>query len=443
VSGFGSARRHTDYSAARFVAVAVCLALFFGLGASLSAQAPDAAAAAQEPTQSPFSQSRIMLFPLVQMGVAPDLSETGRNLVDILSGSLGTEFEDAGFDVIIGQEIPGVDATTPPGGAVAPAIEAARERDADFVAIGFTGFPDGRVAVNTRVYDVDSRGLVAAASGFGRSDLAVFNITRRLFRDMRPGLESAVARRRGTGVVDVAGDRPIADPLVLSSPDEGMQVFLGSNVRVGRVTDGTVRLPYLPFEPGETVSVRKRKPGYYEETEEVLVREGGSEVALDPLKPETRFATTVTYTTGQLLGLGVGVRGYIRPDWSFIAAESYGYVQTTNPGATPVAYHQDFRLIAGRYFVFPRTALFRFGAHTGAGRAYTFFSSADADTFRDTYIELFGLWIELNLPDVAFFASSAARWSLGTSQGLLERGSLDSGGVGPFLSLGTLVKWQK
>lgn len=430
----------------RHLAHATLLAAWVVVAAAApaNAQAPEADAAADGTAGGgPFSQSRIMLFPLIEVGEAPDLAATGDDLTDILSGSLGTEFEDAGFDLVVGETIPGVDADTPPGGAVAPAIDAARERDADLVGFGFAGFPEGRVAVNVRVYDVDSRGLVAAASGFGRTDLAVFNITRRVFRDLRPGLESAVARRRGTGVVDVAGDQPVADPLVLTSPDEGMQIFLGSNVRVGRVSDGTVRLPYLPFEPGETLTVRKRKPGYYEETEEVLVREGGSEVELEPLQPETRFAATVSYTTGQLLGLGVGVRGYLRPDWSFVAAESYGYVQTANPGASSVAYHQDFRLLLGRYFVFPRTSTFRMGAHTGVGRAYTFFSSPDADTFRDTYIELFGLWIEFNLPDVAFFISSAARWSTGADAGLLQRGMLDGGGTGAFLSLGTLVKWQK
>ncbi|MFO7782867.1 MAG: hypothetical protein R6W94_14720, partial [Spirochaetia bacterium] len=65
------------------------------------------------------------------------------------------------------------------------------------------------------------------------------------------------------------------------------------------------------------------------------------------------------------------------------------------------------------------------------------------ETYRDTYLELFALWLEVNFSDVAFFLGSAARWSTGRENGLLEQGMLDAGDFGPFLTLGTLVKWQR
>ncbi len=398
---------------------------------------------AQEAEQ-PFSGVSIYVLPLLQVGVAPDLSATGRDLAGLLGESLYTEFSDAGFEIVIGERIPDLSGTDAPGNVTSAALQAARSAQTDLAAFGFAGFPTGRVSVNVRVYDTRSGALVSAAEGFGRSDLAVFNVTRRVFQDLRPGLLRAVRRGLDGGdVIDVAGDQPVSDPLLLTSADEGMQVYLGDNLRAGRITDGSVRLPYLPFRPGDTVEVTKRKPGYYEDREDILVRSGGREIPLRPLEPETRFATTLTYTTGQLLGLGVGLRGYLRPDWSFAAAETYGYAQSTNPGATPVAYHQDVRLLLGRYLVFPRTSVFRMGAQTGVGTTLTFFSSPDAETYRDTYLELFALWVEVNFSDVAFFLSSAARWSTGRENGLLEKGMLDAGDVGPFLTVGTLVKWQR
>ncbi|NBF41410.1 MAG: hypothetical protein GVY14_13440 [Spirochaetes bacterium] len=401
------------------------------------------AGTAREGAQPAFSGVRIYVVPLLQVGPAPDLSAIGQDLTELLSQSLYTEFSDAGFEIVVGNPIPASEQTTAPGSIASAVVEAARAAEADFAAFGFAGFPSGRVTVNVRVYDTGSGALVSAAAGFGRSDLAVFNVTRRLFQDLRPGLTRAVNSGADAQVVDVAGDQPVSNPLLLSSPQEGMHVYLGENLRVGRVTDGTVRLPYLPFRPGDTVEVRKRKSGYYEDRERILVRSGDTEIPLRPMEPETRFATTLTYTTGQLMGLGVGVRGYLRPDWSFIAAETYGYAQSTNPGATPVAYHQDFRLLLGRYLAFPRTSVFRMGAQTGVGTSLTFFSSPDTETYRDTYLELFALWLEVNFTDVAFFLSSAARWSVGRENGLLEPGMLDAGDFGPFLTLGTLVKWQR
>ncbi len=422
-------------------------ALLFGVSGlyapGLQAQEPGRGQAAAEQTDAAFSGVRIYVVPLLQVGPAPDLSATGQDLTELLSESLYTEFTDAGFEIVVGDSIPGLDETAAPGSVAPLVVEAARAAESDFAALGFAGYPSGRVTVNSRVYDTRSGGLVSAAAGFGRSDLAVFNVTRRVFQDLRPGLERAVARGGDGDVVDVAGDQPVSDALVLSSPDEGMHVYLGENLRVGRMTEGTLRLPYLPFRPGDTVEVWKHKSGYYEDREEVLVRSGGSAIPLRPMEPETRFATTVTYTTGQLLGLGVGVRGYLRPDWTFVAAETYGYAQSANPGATPVAYHQDFRLLFGRYLAFPRTSLFRVGAQTGVGTTLTFFSSPDAETYRDTYLELLALWLEVNFTDVAFFLSSAARWSTGRNNGLLEPGMMEAGDIGPFLTLGTLVKWQR
>jgi hypothetical protein len=430
--------------------VLLAAALLFGASGvnapPLPAQAeepPERGQAGGEQTDAAFSGVRIYVLPLLQVGPAPALSAIGGDLTELLSESLYTEFSDAGFEIVVGDPLPGIDETAAPGGVAPLVVEAAREAGADFAALGFSGFPSGRVTVNVRVYDSRSGGMVSAAAGFGRSDLAVFNLTRRLFQDLRPGLDRAVARGGDGNVVDVAGDRPVSDALVLSSPDEGMHVSLGENLRVGRITEGTVRLPYLPFRPGDTVEVRKRKSGHYEEREEVLVRSGRTAIPLSPMEPETRFATTVSYTTGQLLGLGVGVRGYLRPDWTFLAAETYGYAQSANPGATPVAYHQDFRLLVGRYLAFPRKSLFRIGAQTGVGTTFTFFSSPDAETYRDTYLELFALWLEVNFTDVAFFLSSAARWSTGRDNGLLEPGLIDAGEIGPFVTLGTLVKWQR
>lgn len=433
----------------RFPACARTLALIGGLFllAAVGSPAQEADAAQSGTADGPRAAGlHVLLFPLLQVGDAPELATTDTGIVELLSRSLLSEFEDAGedlgFEVVVGEPRPRMTAEAPPGGVVDAAIDAASAADADLVGVGFAGFSDGRVSLNARVYDTDSRGLISAAAGYGRSDLSVFNITRRLFEDLRPGLERR-AGGRGRTIVDVAGDTPVSDPLVLSSELEGMHVYLGDNLRLGTITDGEVRLPYLPFTPGETVSVRKVKRGYYEETEEVLIREGGSRIELAPMEPETRFAATVSYTTGQLMGLGVGVRAYIRPDWSFFAGETYGYVQSSNPGATGAAYHQDFRLLFGRYLAFPRTSVFRFGAHTGVGTTFTFFSSPDADTYRDTYLEVFSLWLEANLGGAGFYAGVASRWSVGRDNGLLEAGSIGPGFDGPFITLGSLVKWQK
>lgn len=424
------------------------LALVWGLlvlfAAGAAAQSGNGAEGG--PAETGEAGLRVLLFPLIQVGDAPELAASDTGIVELLSRSLLSEFEDAGedlrFEVKVGEPAPRMTAQAAPGDVVAAAIESASAADADLVGLGFAGFSDGRVSLNARVYDTDSRGLVSAAAGYGRSDLSVFNITRRLFEDLRPGLERRAGRSEGT-LVDVAGDGPVSDRLVFSSDIEGMHLYLGDNLRLGTIEDGEVRLPYLPFTPGETVAVRKVRRGYYEETEEILIREGGAEIELSPMEPETRFAATVSYTSGQLMGLGVGVRAYLRPDWSFFAGETYGYVQSSNPGGTSAAYHQDFRLLFGRYLAFPRTSVFRFGAHTGVGTTFTFFSNPDTESYRDTYLEIFSLWIEANLGGAGFYAGVASRWSVGRDNGLLEAGTIDPGFEGPFITIGSLVKWQK
>lgn len=381
--------------------------------------------------ETDFSQLEIVVFELATVGELPDVGAQDQPLADILSRSLRLEFENAGFDVVEGQLSAG-----------AP-LDLAAERGADLAVLGFAGYTDERFVVSVRAHEVTTRAVVGAAVGFARSDLAVFNLTRRLYSDLAPGLERVAARISGGGVLDVAGGEAVSSPVVLTSPDDGMEVWLGGSVRAGKIANGRLQLPYIPFEPGQNVYLRKRKPGYYPDSEAIVVSEGDAVVSLEPLRPKTRFAATVTYTTGQMLGGGVGLRAYLRPDWSFVAAETYGYVQSVAPGRVTPLYHQDFKVTVGRYFAFPRTSRFRFGAHTGIGTTITFRSGADTGTYRDPYLELLGVWAELNFPEVAFFVSPAARWSLGGSAGLLPRGLISSGAVEPFVSIGTIVKWLR
>jgi len=128
-------------------------------------------------------------------------------------------------------------------------------------------------------------------------------------------------------VNEIAAVRDQVRKVTLFSPDEDMEVSLAGGRRVGRVSNGRLVLPFIPFKIGSELILEKRKEGFYTDEERVVLEEGSQEIELRPLRKKTRLATEIHWTYGQLLGMGIGQRYYLKPDYWFLSGEFYYYIQ--------------------------------------------------------------------------------------------------------------------
>jgi hypothetical protein len=187
--------------------------------------------------------------------------------------------------------------------------------------------------------------------------------------------------------------------------------------------------------------VTKEKAGYWPETEVIRVPKEAEPVPLSPLEPKRRLETTAYATVARLPGLGLGLRAYLRPGWTFAAAETGGYLRQPDAAGAPAPYYQDLRLLIGRYIGFSPGSPVRVGAHTGLGVTVAAGSEEAGVAYRNSYLELFGLWAELRFDRIGIVAGPATRWFLDNPAGAPEEGLIDEGRAGVFFTLGIVFEW--
>jgi len=291
------------------------------------------------------------------------------------------------------------------------------------------------VRLRLRLYDTQEAVALGGSVARGRAGLSLYNTVDDAIDRLGPGLQ-----------------RYLNDPYIYQSPidevesitfrsrDEGAEVFFAGD-RVGRIYDGTLRLPYTPFAVGSQVRVDIAKEGHHGIAYEVALNEQDNLIQLRRLPRRHRYGAQVLWTTGQAQGLGFGFRYYAVPDYTFIQLERSYYLQgDVNTGGD--VYHNDLSLSLSQYVFFPHESLLRMTLGAGFGVVFTDFADSTLPEYADLYLTLLSFGLELNLNSWALFFRPQLRYApaLGDDN-LLGRRWINTETFGPPLSLGVLRKW--
>ena len=229
--------------------------------------------------------------------------------------------------------------------------------------------------------------------------------------------------------------------LVFQSKDEGMLISLDGREPAGRIVQGELEVPYVPFKVDSTILVRKEKEGYYPEVERVALYPGENRILLKPLQKMFKNEVGVGWTLGESLGATVEYRRYLEPDYLFFSITERLYFQYDSlPGSHPV-FHNDVSLSMGGYLFSPYNDRFRIGCSLGVGVVITSFTVSDMPVYTDYYLNLGSPFLELNYNPWAVFLILRVQYGLGMGNDFLGRGffTIQQGGVP--ITIGVRRKW--
>ncbi len=354
----------------------------------------------------------------------------------ILAEALNTEASNAGLRVVEAQlweqararlSIPAEDLVFGP-----KAVAVARAAGADLAITGSYRIEDNRIVLEVRLYDAKEDRLIASAVRSGRTGLAVAILVNDAVVDalslMQPAAEPVPPELAA-----------VVHSLTLRSADDGAEVLIGGRP-IATVTGGRAVVPTATG--GLRLTLETRKPGFQPRSQKIRLAPEAGETALRPLWPETRWAAEAVYTTGQIVGLGLGVRYYPEPDTLFVSGDNYFYLQSsTAPEASPV-FHDDIRLLAGRYLFLGPYSPFRVGLSAGFGAIVTIFGDSGAGGAVDFYVSPANLWFEWNTRKWAFYFRVEGKYAVEDASDLLPRGWLEIQDMGPPMSVGLVYKWR-
>jgi len=372
-----------------------------------------------------------------------DLSETEENskYENIITDQLIVELENTGFNVLPRKRMEEVFADSGlskkelvSGTNVIPL---AGQAGADLAFCGFYRVENKALLLQIKCYNVARKVLIGAVLKTGRLNLSIYNLINRAVGEIVPRIQ---VKKEPVNEIAVVRDEVLK--IVLLSSDEEMEVSLAGERAVGKVSNGRLVLPFIPFKIGSELILEKRKEGYYPDEERVVLKEESLEKKLRPLRKKTRLATELTWTYGQLMGMGLGQRYYFKPDYWFLSGEFYYYIQHSFMENSRPVFHYDLRFLFGGYPFIPVSSRFRIGLSSGIGGIMTSFSVAGMPVNRDIYLNVFNIWLEWNLGSKwTLFLRQEGKYSLGFEGGLLGRRWLMVGDHFPPLTLGLVRKW--
>ena len=372
-----------------------------------------------------------------------DLSETEENskYENIITDQIIVELENSGFNVLPRKRMEEVFADSGlskkelvSGASVIPL---ARQVGADLAFCGFYSVENKALHLQIKCYSVAQEVLIGAVLKTGRLNLSIYNLINRAVGEIVPRIQ--VIKEPAN---EIAAVRDQVRKVVLLSPDEDMEISLAGERRVGRVSNGRLVLPFIPFQIGSELILEKRKEGYYPDEERVVLDKESLEIGLRPLRKKIHLATEMHWTYGQLLGIGLGQRYYLKPDYWFLSGEFYYYIQHSFMENSRPVFHYDLRFLFGGYPLSRVGSRLRLGFSSGIGGIMTSFSVSGMPVNRDIYLNVLNIWLEWNLSEKwVLFLRSEGKYSLGLEGGLLGRGWLMVGDHFPPLTLGLVRKW--
>jgi hypothetical protein len=379
-------------------------------------------------------QFKTCLFPTIDLST----TEEYREYQAIISNQLQVELRSAGFEIIPREEWEPVreqqDVRVVELYEGSEALEVARQIDAEIAVVSFYSVEDQQLNLEIKCYDVQQSALVSAVFKTARINLSIYNVIDEAVGELIP-------RIRLIGPPPVI-ESPVVEKIALLSEDEGMEIYLGDEGYVGRITDGQLQLPPIPFAIGSQITIEKRKSTYHTGIETIKLKEPEMLVKLKPLRKKARTATELNWTLGQFMGFGLAQRLYLNPDSFFLAGEHYFYVQHNFSDSKPV-FHHDLRLLVGGYLFTGPHATFRMNLTTGFGMIATYFWLAGQPMYADFYWNLVNFAFELNFRRYLFYIRSEQKYALGWGPAnILGRQWISAFGDGPTtFTFGVARKW--
>lgn len=375
------------------------------------------------------------LFDTIDLSGSDDYQE----YQGIISDQLRAELKNAGFELVPREEW---DAARERAGLRMQelskgdsALEVAAAVRADMAVVSFFSVEDTLMALDIKCYDVEQKALITGVFKSVRINLSIYNALAEAVAELVPKI-------RLLGPPPVS-ESPVVEEIALLSKDEGMDIYLGDEGFVGKITDGKLLLPPIPFAIGTKISIEKKKEGYHPGEETVKLKKPEMIVSLDPLRKQTRYATEFNWTFGQLLGFGIAERLYLKPDMTYLSAEHYFYVQHNFSGGKPV-FHHDIRLLFGGYLLTGPDRFFRINMSAGFGMIVTYFSITDQPMYADFYWDIMNTSFELNFQKYILYFRYEAKYALGLGpMNLLGRSWITVFGDGgpTVFTLGLARKW--
>jgi len=312
-----------------------------------------------------------------------------------------------------------------------------RSQQATIVAATTYGIEGNRMFIHIKGFDVRTSRLAAATSETGLAGLAGFALCE------QAALRFAESLSKYREQYDP--NEPITLEAIVSllfqSTDEGMRISLDGREPVGKIVQGELEVPYVPFRVDSKILVRKEKEGYYPETEQVALKPGENRIRLKPLQKKFRNEVGVGWTVGEAWGGAVEYRRYLEPDYLFASITERFYLQyDTLSGSKPVL-HNDASLSIGGYLFSSYKDRFRLGLSLGVGVIITSFTVADMPIYTDYYLNLGSPFFELNYNPWAVFLILRTQYGLGMGNDFLGRGffAIQQGGIP--ITLGVRRKW--
>jgi hypothetical protein len=379
-------------------------------------------------------QFKTCLFPTIDLST----TEEYREYQSIISNQLRVELRSAGLNLIPREkwepvrERQGVPMRTLYQGNVA--VDVARQVDAEIAVVSFYSVEERQLILEIKCYDVEQNALVTGVFKTARINLSVYNVIDEAVAELIPGI-----RLIGPPPVN---ESPVVEKIALLSTDEGAEIYLGDEGFVGRITDGQLQLPPIPFAIGSQITIEKRKSSYHTGVETIKLKEPEMLVKLKPLRKKARTATELNWTLGQLLGFGLAQRFYLKPDSLYLIGEHYFFVQHNFSDSKPV-FHHDLRLLLGGYLFSGPHAAMRMNINTGFGMVVTYFSLAGQPMYADFYWNMLSVGLELNYRKYLLYIRSEQKYALGWGPAhILERGWISIfGDIPTFITLGVARKW--
>jgi hypothetical protein len=374
------------------------------------------------------------LFPTIDLSA----TEEYREYQSIISDQLRVELRSAGFTIIPREEWDpiredrGIRLNELYQGTTA--VEVAEQVDAEIAVVSFYSVEERQLILEIKCYDVAQNALVSGVFKTARINLSVYNVIGEAVAELIPGI-------RLIGPPPNI-ESPVVEEIALVSEDEDAEIYLGDTGFVGRITNGQLLLPPIPFSIGSKITIEKRKEEYHDGVEAIKLKEPEMLVELKPLRKKANSATELNWTLGQLLGFGLAHRFYFVPDSSYLAAEHYFYVQHNLADSKPV-FHHDLRLLFGGYLFTGPHAAVRFNLSTGFGLIVTYFWLRGQPVYTDYYWNVLNTGLELNFNKYILYVRSEQKYALGVGvDSVLGRGWMSVlGDVPTILTLGVARKW--
>jgi hypothetical protein len=303
------------------------------------------------------------------------------------------------------------------------ALAIARAVGADVAVTGFFSVQNDQVYYSIECWDVGAGRLAAGIQETTPFNLAFFTaLNQKLTTSLFPSVQL---------------ERKDSPRLVFTSRDEGMEVLLSGDLDIGQITNGRVSWPVSGLMPGTRIIVEKRKTGYHTDRQTVTLVTG-KDIPLAPLAPEHSKGAEIDATVGRLLGAGATLRAYGIPDWYYLYAGTYVWMQPPATFALRFAFHGECRFGLGGYVIFPPTSWFRFGISGGPGVIFSTLSTPGFPLFTDVYLDAVSLLLEVDLARMTFFLRQDFKYSFGVGTNLLGQGWLMNSG--PVITLGVLLR---